>query len=158
MEQQTNYYNNQDHKMSSWWIIAMMIVAFVLGVVTGSMRTCAQSPASLKGYIGGQYTEAHAIVVCDFSEDNRELDFSINGNTIHFDVWTEKMTILEDSVIRTEYVLDKNSTIVIEPAYKDGKYIGDYCKMIMRKIDPYDKVVILFWQEPRWEEDIAKYQ
>lgn len=122
------------------------------------MRACAQSPASVKGYIGGQYTEARVIVNCNFSEDNRELDFSINGNTIHFDVWTEKMTMLEDSVIRTEYVLDKNSTIIVEPAYKDEKYIGDYCKMIMRDISPYDKVVFLFWQEPNWEEDIAKYQ
>jgi hypothetical protein len=158
MEYQSNFNGNQDHKISSWWIIAAVIIAYILGAITGSMRACAQSPASVKGYIGGQYTEARVMVDCDFSEDNRKLDFSINGNTIHFDVWTEKMTILEDSVVRTEYVLDKNSTIIIEPAYKDGKYIGDYCKMIIREIDLYDKLVFLFWQEPDWEEDIAKYQ
>ena len=156
MEQQMNY-SNQDHKLSSWWIIAMMIVAFVLGVITGSTQASAQSPASIKGYIGGQYIEKHEYISCNFSEDNRELEFIINGDTIHFDVWTEKMIIPEDSVIRTEYILDKNSTIIIEPDYKDGEYVGDYCKMIMRNVDPYDKVVILFRQEPNWEEDIAKY-
>lgn len=164
MEQQTNYYNNQDHKISNWWYIALLIVVFVLGVLMGSSRACAQSPALAKGYFGGQYTEARITVDYVLSEDNRTLDFLINGDTIPFNVMTEKMTILNDSVIRTEYLLDRNSVIFIEPAYSDGDYIGDYCKMIMRKVDPFDKVVILFWSEPNWEDwssndkDIVRYQ
>lgn len=162
MEQQMNY--NQDHKFSNWWYIAVMVAVFVLGIIIGSTRACAQSTALAKGYFGGQYTEARVTADYVLSEDNRTLDFMINGDTIQFDVMTEKMTILNDGVIRTEYLLDKNSTIIIEPSYSDGNYIGDYCKMIMRKVDPFDKVVILFWSEPRWEdwastnEDVVRYQ
>lgn len=159
MEQQMNY--NQDHKISSWWYIALLVVVFVLGVITGSTKACAQSRAIARGYFGGQYTEARVAADYVLSEDNRSLDFVINGDTIPFNIMTEKMTILNDSVVRTEYILDKNSTIIIEPAYESGIYIGDYCKMIMREIDPFDKVVILFWSDPGWSstnEDVARYQ
>lgn len=155
-QQQANF--NQEHKTPDWVIIGMIILAFVLGVITGTNRACGQTPAIMKGYFGKECVESRVLVGCDFSEDNRELDFSVNGDTVHFDVAVEKMTILNDSVIRTEYILDKNGAITLEPAYSDGVYIGDYCKMILRRADPFDRVVILFWSEPDWNEDITRYQ
>jgi len=159
MKQQMNY--NQDHKISNWWYILIVVTVFVIGVIIGSNKACAQSPAIVKGYIEGQYTETIATADYVLSEDNRSMDFIINGNTISYAVITEKMVILEDSVVRTEYHLNKRSVMVIEPIYDNGQYAGDYCKMIMRDVDPFDKMVIIFRAEPNWSEAnrrVAGYQ
>ena len=153
--------HNQDHKFLEWLYIALLIIAFTLGTILGAGRACAQSTSMAKSYLGGEYSKSRVTADYILSEDNRSLDFVINGDTIPFDIMTEKMTILNDSVVRTEYILDKNSTIIIEPAYDSGVYIGDYCKMIMRNISPFDKVVILFWSDIGWKstnENVARYQ
>ena len=158
MEYQSKFNDNRDHKISSWLIIAMMIIAYILGVITGSSRCNAQTPAMVRGYFNDTYLQTTTYVDYRLSEDNREMEFVFGNDTIHFDVWKEKMTILQDSVIRTEYILDKKSILIIEPDYSNGDYIGDYCKMIMRNSDVFDKIVFTFWSEPKWEEDIARYQ
>jgi len=153
-------YRNQDHQIPNWWILAALIITFILGIIVGVSRTQAQSSAVMKGYIDGVYKTYTTTADYNLSEDGRSLDVMIGADTICFDVMVEKMTILNDSVIRTEYQLNKNSVFIIEPAYESGNYIGDYCKMIIRKADPFDKIVILFWADPTWvyDETIAGYQ
>lgn len=124
----------------------LILLLFVASIFTLN----AQTPAIVRGYIGGNYLTTNKLVGVNINDSLNNVGLTLfdknDSKTINFNIIKEKITLLEDSIVRTEYMLANNNLLVVEPYYENSVYVSDYCKLIVKNVDVFDKLVILFFK------------
>lgn len=109
----------------------------------------AQEPAIVKGYIGGECISVERMVDVSFGDTNDVFTITVFEDskqyTLNFNIAKEKTVLLNDTIVRTQYIFKEKGFAVCEPCYKNGVYTCDYCKVVLRNSDVFDKLVILLF-------------
>ena len=113
------------------------------------LLTNAQAPAIVKGYVGGECISVERMVDVTFNDTTDVFTLTLfeNGKqyTSNFNIAKEKTVLLNDTIVRTQYIFKEKGFVVCEPCYEDGVYTCDYCKIVLRNSDVFDKFVILLF-------------
>lgn len=113
------------------------------------LLTNAQTPAIVKGYVGGECISVERMVDVTFNDTTDVFTLTVfeDGKqyTSNFNIAKEKTVLLNDTIVRTQYIFKEKGFVVCEPCYEDGVYTCDYCKVVLRNSDVFDKLVILLF-------------
>ena len=109
----------------------------------------AQTPAIVKGYVGGECISVERMVDVAFNDTTDVFTLTLfeNGKqyTSNFNIAKEKTVLLNDTIVRTQYIFKEKGFAVCVPCYENGVYTCDYCKVVLRNSDVFDKLVILLF-------------
>lgn len=121
----------------------------LLSLLTFCFFASAQAPAIVKGYVGGECISVERMVDVTFNDTTDVFTLTLfeNGKqyTSNFNIAKEKTVLLNDTIVRTQYIFKEKGFAVCEPCYENGVYTCDYCKVVLRNSDVFDKLVILLF-------------
>lgn len=134
----------------NWTFYGIVILWLTIMILFIISQCRAQNPTIVKGYIGNEIRTTQCVSDYDISEDNRTVYFIVNENgncdTLQYDVKREVPVTIKGRLVRTTYLLSKDAVLCVEPTYdEEEEYLGDYCKMTLKKRGPFDKLVFLFF-------------